>query len=68
METTSLTSTVGKLRRTTPKPRGGGRHYCWSCGYVSAHSSWEFPNPKDGHDKYAKAADTKGGSTRNKPS
>ena len=72
-ETTKLTDTVRELRRTTTKPRGGGasnpnRHYCWSCGYVSSHISWECPNPKDGHNKYAKAADTKGGSTRNKPS
>ena len=68
VETTKLTSTIGKLRRTTPKPCGSGRHYCWSCGYVCAHSSWECPNPKDGHKKYSNAADTKGGSTCNKPS
>ena len=73
VETTKLTATVGKLRRTTPKPCGGSasnpnRQYCWSCGYVSAHSSWECPNPKDSHGKYAKAADTNGGSTCNNPS
>ena len=68
VETTKLTATVGKLRRTTAKPRRSGQHYCWSCGYVSSHSIWECPNPKDGQDKYAKSADTKGGSTRNKPS
>ena len=39
VETTNLTATVGELRRTTPKPRGIGRHYFWSCVYVSAHSS-----------------------------
>ena len=67
VETTKLTATVGKFRRTTPKPRGGGQHYCWSCGYVSTHTSWECPNPKDSHNKYVKVANTKGGSTRNKP-
>ena len=41
VETTNLTDTVGELRRTTPKPCGSGQHYCWSCGYVCAHISWE---------------------------
>ena len=68
VETIDVTSTIGKLRRTTTKPCGSGRHYCWSCGYISAHCSWECPNPKDGHDKYAKSADTNGNSTRNNPS
>ena len=68
METTKLTATVGKLRHTMPKPRGSGQHYCWYCGYVYTHISWESPNPKEGHEKHAKADDTKGGSTRNKPS
>ena len=72
-ETTKLTDTVRELRRTTTKPRGGGasnpnRHYCWSCGYVSSHISWECPNPKDSRKKYVKAANTKGDSIRNKPS
>ena len=67
VETTKLTATVSKFRRTTPKPRGGGQHYYWSCGYVSTHRSWECPNPKDSHNKYVKVANTKGGSTRNKP-
>ena len=67
VETTKLTATVVKLRRTTPKLCVSGRNYFWSCGYVCAHSSWECPNPKDVHDKYSKSANTKGGSTRNKP-
>ena len=67
VETTKLTATFGELRHTTTKPRVSGQHYCWSCGYVCAHSSWEFPNPKDDQNRYAKASNTKGGSTRNKP-
>ena len=40
VETTKLTATIGELPCTMPKPRGSGRHYCWSCGYISAHISW----------------------------
>jgi hypothetical protein len=43
------------------------RHYCWSCGYQQTHYSSKCPNPKDGHQKAAKAADIMGGSTANKP-
>jgi hypothetical protein len=42
-------------------------HYCWSCGYKQTHYSSKCPVPKEGHQKGAKAADTMGGSTRNKP-
>jgi hypothetical protein len=43
------------------------KHYCWSCGYKSDHGSFKCTCPKTGHKKYAKAADTQGGSTANKP-
>lgn len=69
MAVTKLTTTVAELRRKTPTnvPRTGPRHYCWTCGHRCLHNSWDCPNPKEGHNKYAKAADTKGGSTHNKP-
>ena len=41
VETTKLTATVGELCHTTNKTRGGGRHYCWSCGYIYSRISWE---------------------------
>ena len=68
VKTTKITVTVEKLRLTTPKPHVGGQHYWWSCSCVSAHSSWECPNSKDDHGKYAKSAETKGGSNQSKPS
>ena len=73
METTKLTATVGKLRCMTPKPRVGGaqntnRHYCWSCGYLCTYNSLELRTTKDGRNIYAKATDSKGGSTHNNPS
>jgi hypothetical protein len=43
------------------------RHYCWSCGYLQTHYSSKCPNPKEGHQKAAKAANTMGGSVFNKP-
>jgi hypothetical protein len=44
------------------------KHYCWSCGYRQTHYSSRCPVPKPGHQKSAKAADTMGGSSVNKPS
>ena len=43
------------------------KHYCHSCGFKSEHSSWYCQEPKEGHQKRAKASDTMGGSTKNKP-
>jgi rubrerythrin len=42
-------------------------HYCWTCGYLSEHSSWKCPTPATGHQTRAKAADTRNGSIKNKP-
>ena len=47
--------------------RSDARHYCWSCGYKQTHYSSKCPVPKEGHQKGAKASDTMGGSTVNKP-
>jgi hypothetical protein len=43
------------------------KHYCWTCGYRSEHSSWHCLTPATGHQKRAKAADTMNGSVANKP-
>ena len=54
VETTNPTTTVGKLRYTKPKPRGGGskipnQNYFWYCGYVCAHNSWDLLTQNYGH-------------------
>ena len=46
----------------------GNWHYCWNHGYSSGHSSRDCKKPRPGHYKGATKADTKGGSTRHKPS
>jgi hypothetical protein len=43
------------------------KHYCWTCGYRCLHASSKCTVPAAGHQKGAKAADTMGGSTKNKP-
>jgi hypothetical protein len=50
-----------------PYVAGVNKHYCWTCGYKSEHSSWMCTTPAVGHQKRAKAADTMGGSIVNKP-
>jgi hypothetical protein len=50
----------------SPVP-GVRKHYCWTCGYCSKHSSWYCTTPATGHQTRAKAADPMGGSTKNKP-
>jgi hypothetical protein len=49
---------------TGPLPR---KHYCWTCGFRCEHSSWLCTTPAAGHQTRAKAADTMGGSNKNKP-
>ena len=43
-------------------------HHCWNHGYSSGHSSQDCNKPKPRHEKGATKDDTKGGSTRHKPS
>ena len=43
------------------------RHYCWTHGYRSDHTSGRCPNRSAGHQAFAKRADTLGGSQANKP-
>jgi hypothetical protein len=43
------------------------KHYCWTCGHRSLHASSKCTVPAAGHQKGAKAGDTMGGSTKNKP-
>jgi hypothetical protein len=47
-------------------PRAANRHYCWSCGFKCEHPSFRCPNPKTGHDNFAKSSDTRKGSQTNK--
>jgi hypothetical protein len=67
----SLTKQLADLRATstsrtnTPFER---KHYCWTCGYRCAHSSWNCTTPAAGHQKRAKVGDTMNGSVINKPS
>jgi hypothetical protein len=76
---TNLTKQIAELRtgssqRVNTNGNGGNtngsserKHYCWTCGYRSEHSSWYCPTPATGHQTRAKAADTLNGSTKNKP-
>ena len=65
------TKLAAQIKSNVPPGSDGyrheARHYCWSCGYRSTHYSSKCPSPKDGHQKGAKAAETLGGSTANKP-
>ena len=64
---TQLTSQLGAgTGSTASTPCFEARHCCWSCGYTQTHFSSQCPNPKTGHQKGAKAADTMGGSTANR--
>jgi hypothetical protein len=64
---TKLTAQLASPQPASQDTRIEARHYCWSCGYKQTHYSSKCPSPKDGHQKGAKAADTMGGSTANKP-
>jgi hypothetical protein len=73
---TTLTKQVADLRASNPRtPAGPGagigsaicKHYCWTCGYLSNHSSWGCTTPAAGHQTRAKVADIMGGSIKNKP-
>jgi hypothetical protein len=70
----SLTKQIADLRagatlRTpaTPGAASARKHYCWTCGYKSEHSSWYCTTPAAGHQTRAKASDTMNGSVLNKP-
>ena len=52
-------------RATTSSSRN--RHYCWSCGSNSNHSSKDCNNKKEGHVDSATEKDKKGGSTARYP-
>jgi hypothetical protein len=67
LENTRLTAQLAGKAVTPLSACMDARHYCWSCGYKQTHYSSKCPCPKDGHQKGAKAADTMGGSTLNKP-
>jgi hypothetical protein len=54
---------TGQSRTSTS---GARKHYCWTCGYRSEHSSFYCPTPATGHQTRAKASDTMNGSTANK--
>jgi hypothetical protein len=67
----SLTKQLSDLRTTNTAPANPvseRKHYCWTCGYRSIHSSWNCPTPAPGHQKRAKVSDTMNGSVINKPS
>jgi hypothetical protein len=67
---TSLTQKLADFRTGRPPPSTGEyerKHYCWTCGYRSLHSSAKCTIPSSGHQKAAKAADIMGGSTLNQP-
>ena len=64
--TTSL-SNLNKNHSARP-PTTGIRNYWCTHGYLSNHSIRDCEHPREGHDKVATKADTKGGSARNKPS
>ena len=69
-QVSNLTKQLADLRSNNA-PRGEPpferKHYCWTCGYRSAHSSWNCTTPAVGHQKRAKVADTMNGSVANKP-
>ena len=68
LEITKLTAQLGtKPPNPRTDSRHDARHYCWSCGYLQLHYSSKCPSPKTGHQKGAKASNTMGGSTANKP-
>jgi hypothetical protein len=65
----ALTKQLSDLRpgHQPHPPEYTNRHYCWTCGYRSAHSSAKCLAPATGHQTRAKAADIMGGSLANKP-
>ena len=63
-QVSTLTKQLSDSRGNTPSER---KHYCWTCGYRSEHSSWNCPTPATGHQKRAKVADIMNGSVANKP-
>jgi hypothetical protein len=63
--TSLVTGSVGQAANTNL--RNTAHHYCWSCGYKQSHYSSKCPCPKPGHQNGAKASDTMGGSTANRP-
>jgi hypothetical protein len=66
-EITRLTTSSRQTQPSSAAPAVSTCHYCWTCGYRCTHYSSQCPNPKPGHQKGAKAADTMGGSVLNKP-
>ena len=69
-QVSTLTKQLANLRSNNAprgKPPFERKHYCWTCGYGSAHSSWNCTTPAVGHQKCAKVADTMNGSVANKP-
>ena len=63
----SLTTGTGarqplRERNTNQKTRPPDRHYCWTHGYLSEHTSARCLNPAEGHQKYATARQPLGGS------
>jgi hypothetical protein len=51
---TTLTKQIADFRtnNSTPSPANSTtthKHYCWTCGYRSEHSSWYCPTPRTGH-------------------
>ena len=71
LEITNLASTVSELHhkpvKSTWRPQLPKGHYCWTCGYKSAHSSFKCPTPAAGHEPQSNKMDTKNVSTANKP-
>jgi rubrerythrin len=66
----TLTAKLADLRSGSATPGSTAierKHYCWTCGYRSEHSSWNCPTPVTGHQKRVKAADIMNGSIVNKP-
>jgi hypothetical protein len=54
-------------RPASTNDSSGRSHYCWTCGYRCAHSSWNCDTPATGHQKRATRANTMNGSSTNKP-
>ena len=81
-QVTTLTKQIGDLRankngtratplntdtQLTPESVIGKKHYCWTCGYASAHTSFACTVQAAGHDKLATKRNTKNGLVANKP-
>jgi hypothetical protein len=70
----TLTKQLADARASNPNPNPRTptsgyerKHYCWTCGYRSDHSSWYCTTQAVRHQTRAKAADTMNGSNKNKP-